>query len=163
MTTSIAEPRPRLPHRPVLRRLVDILPVAAPATLEPPPATTLPAVDPAAPILAERVLRAAVEILGGRRRAHQLAAVLRPDLQTYLGSLQVATEHLQPRVRKVLIQQPAASAVEAVALVTLSTGVRALAARFDKQLDGRWQCTALQLRLTNGDLATRRGHRARRP
>jgi Family of unknown function (DUF6459) len=163
LTASIAEPCPQLPQRPVLRRLVDILPSPGPTTFEPPPAAALPSPDPAASALAERVLRAAVEILGGRRRAHQLAAVLRPDLQTYLGSLQVATEHLQPRVRKVLIQQPAASAVEAVALVTLSTGVRALAARFDKQLDGRWQCTALQLRLTTGDLATRRGHRARRP
>jgi len=39
--------------------------------------------------------------------------------------------------------------------VTLSTGVRALAARFEKHGD-RWQCTALQLRLTIGDLKARR-------
>jgi uncharacterized protein DUF6459 len=150
----------------VLRRLVDILASPAHTTLESPPAPTLPVSDPTASALAERVLRAAVEILGGRRPAHQLSAVLRPDLQTYLSSLQVVAGHLEPRVRKVFIQQPAAGAVEAVALVTLNTGVRALAARFEKHLDdhgSRWQCTALQLRLTTGDLTTRRGRRIRRP
>ncbi|MGH3710036.1 MAG: Rv3235 family protein [Pseudonocardiaceae bacterium] len=169
MTASIAEPYPQLPQRPMLRRLVDILPspMPAPATRQPttgpsattPPVTTLPAPDPAASTLAERVLRAMVEILGGRRPAHQLSAVLRPDLRTHLGSLQTATEHLAPRIHKVLIQQHTAGALEAVALVTLSTGMRALAARFDKQSNGKWQCTALQLPLTTGDLATRRSRR----
>jgi hypothetical protein len=150
----------------VLRRLVDILASPAHTTPESPPAPTLPVSDPTASALAERVLRAAVEILGGRRPAHQLSAVLRPDLQTYLSSLQVVAGHLEPRVRKVFIQQPAAGAVEAVALLTLNTGVRALAARFEKHRDdhgSRWQCTALQLRLTTGDLTTRRGRRIRRP
>ncbi|MGH3807606.1 MAG: Rv3235 family protein, partial [Pseudonocardiaceae bacterium] len=63
----------------------------------------------------------------------------------------------------VLIQQHTAGTLEAIALVTLSTGMRALAARFDKQSNGKWQCTALHLPLTTGDLATRPGHRARRP
>jgi hypothetical protein len=144
---------------------VDILPAAAPTTPEPPPTALLPP-DPAASVLAERVLRAAVEILGGRRPAQQLSAVLRPDLLTYLVSLQAAAGHLEPRIRKVLAQQYAAGTLEAVALVTLNTGVRALAARFEKHLDdhnSRWQCTVLQLRLTAGDLATRRGHRTRQP
>jgi hypothetical protein len=163
LSASIAEPRPQLSHRPVLRRLVDIVPSPAPVTFEPPQPTTLPAADPAASALAERVLRAAVEILGGRRPAQQLSAVLRPDLLTYLASLQVATGHLEPRVRRVHAQQHAARALEAVALVTLNTGVRALAARFEKQSDGKWQCTALQLRLTTGDLATHRDRRTRRP
>jgi uncharacterized protein DUF6459 len=171
LTASIAEPRPQLPHRPVLRRLVDILPSPAPATLDPSPTTAPPAADPpgsdhTASALAERVLRAAVEILGSRRPAKQLSAVLRPDLLTYLVSLQVTAGHLEPRVRKVLTQQHADSVLEAVALVTLNTGVRALAARFEKHVDAhgcRWQCTALQLRLTTGDLATHRGRRTRRP
>jgi hypothetical protein len=63
-------------------------------------------------------------------------------------------------VRKVLAQQHAADALEAVAIVTLTTGVRALAARFEKHND-RWQCTTLQLRLTTGDLAARGNGRAR--
>ncbi|MGH3866104.1 MAG: Rv3235 family protein [Pseudonocardiaceae bacterium] len=163
---SVAESCPPLPHRPVLRRLVDILPAAAPAMVTPPLRTALPATDPAASVLAERVLRAAVEILGGRRPAQQLSAVLRPELLAYLASLQLATGHLEPRMRKVLAQQHTCGALEAVGLVTLNTGVRALAARFDKQVDdhgSRWQCTALQMQLTTGDLATRRGRHTRRP
>jgi hypothetical protein len=155
LTTSIAEPRPPLTRQPVLRRLVDILPVPALVTVGPPPATVLSATDPAASVLAERVLRAAVEILGGRRAAQQLSAVLRPDLLTYLVSLQLAAGHLTPRVHKVLAQQHAGGVLEAVALVTLNTGVRALAARFEKH-GSRWQCTALQMRLTTGDLKARR-------
>lgn len=163
MTASIAEPCPEPPSqlvpRPVLRRLVDILPASPPATPDPLPtalAVSAPTVpDPAAAVLAERVLRAAVEILRGRRPAQQLSAVLRPEVLSYLVSLQVAAGHLQPKVRKVLAQQHGAGALEAVALVTLNTGVRALAARFDKHGD-RWRCTALQLRLTTGDLRPRR-------
>lgn len=157
MTTSIAELHPQ---RPVLRRLIDILPATAPVTAEPPPALALPATDPAAPMLAERVLRAVVEILRGQRTARQLSWVLRPDVLKSLATLQDVAGHLQPRVRKVFAQQHAAGALEAVAVVTLNTGVRALAARFDKHSD-RWQCTALQLRLTAGDLATRRPSRVR--
>jgi hypothetical protein len=107
----------------------------------------------------ERVMRAAVEIIGGRRPARQLSAVLRPELLTYLIALQAAAGHLQPRVHKVFARQPGAGALEAVALVSLSTGVRALAARFEIRPGdpgARWRCTALQLRLTPGDMAVRR-------
>jgi hypothetical protein len=154
LTTNIAEPRPQLP---VLRRLVDILPAASPAvaTIGRPPAMVLPAIDPAASVLAEQVLRAAVETLSGRRPPQQLSPVLRPDLLTYLVSLQLTAGHLEPRVCKVFAQQYAGGALEAVALVMLNTGVRALAARFEKH-SNRWQCTALQMRLTTGDLKARR-------
>jgi uncharacterized protein DUF6459 len=144
----------------VLRRLVDILPAAEPVTAEPLPVRTPLATDPAGLLLAERVLRAVVEILGGHRPARQLSTLLRPDVLDHLATLRETAGHLQPRVRKVLAQQQAVDALEAVAVVTLNTGVRALAARFDKHSD-RWQCTALQLRLTTGDLAVRRPHRPR--
>lgn len=168
LTTSIAEPRPHLPHRPVLRRLADVLPPPVPSTPQTVPTTAppAPAANPAASILAERVLRAAVEILGGRRPARQLSPVLSPDLLAYLATLQSVAGHLEPRVRKVFARQQAAGALEAVALVTLNTGVRALAARFEEHVDEggrRWRCTALQLRLTAGDLAIRRDPRIRRP
>ncbi|HEX4102697.1 MAG: Rv3235 family protein [Pseudonocardiaceae bacterium] len=161
MTASIAESYPELPQRPVLRRLVDVLPAATPATVTLPPATALAAADPAAAVLAERVLRAAVEILGGRRPARQLSAVLGPDLLRYLVSLQMTAGHLKPRMHRVFVQHHAGGATEAVALVTLTTGVRALAARFDKH-GSRWQCTALQLRLTSGDLKAAVGGRRNR-
>ncbi len=107
----------------------------------------------------ERILRAAVEILGGRRPARQLAPVLRPELLAYLVTLHAAAGHLRPRIHKVLAWQQGAGTLEAVALVTLSTGVRALAARFEQPptgTDRRLRCTALQLRLTAGDLSVHR-------
>ena len=170
MTTSIAELPFPMPRQPVLRRLADILP-ATPATSAPPavtppapdPAVSDPArPDPAGAVVVERVLRAAVEILGGQRPAQQLSGVLRPDLLTYLVSLRRVAGHLEPRLRKVLVLQHAAGALEAVALVTLNTGVRALAARFEQHTDhhaSRWRCTALQVRFTAGDLAARRTRR----
>lgn len=158
MTGSIAEPRPQLPHRPVLRRLADILPPPAPAVPAPLPAAIPPA-DPAAPVQVERVLRVAVEILGGRRPVRQLSAVLRPDVLTQLVTLQAVAGGLQPRIGKVLARHQGPGTLEAVALVHLRTGVRALAARFEEHVDdggSRWLCTALQLRFTIGDLAVRR-------
>ena len=100
MTTSIAEPYPQRPQRPVLRRLVDFLPATAPVTPEPLPTTALPAPDPTASIVAERVLRAVVETISGRRPAQQLSTMLRPDLLASLTSLQATAAPLQPRVRK---------------------------------------------------------------
>ncbi|HEU0086179.1 MAG TPA: Rv3235 family protein, partial [Pseudonocardiaceae bacterium] len=160
------EPRPHSAQGPVLRRLADILPSAMPAAAEPSQAACSPgqlrsaaalagAAQPTPSVQVERVLRAAVEILGGQRPARQLATVLRPELLNYLRELQAVLTGLQPRVRKVLSQQQSAGVLEAVALVTLSTGIRALAARFEVHLDqgvSRWRCTALQLRLTSGDL-----------
>ena len=162
MTTSIAEPGVQLPRQPMVRPLVDILPAPTPATVTLSPASPLAATDPTASVLAERVLRAAVEVLGGLRPARQLSAILGPELLAYLLSLQVTAGHLEPRVRRVLAQQHPGGSLEAVAVVALNTGVRALAARFEKQ-GSRWQCTALQLRLTTGDLASRGGGRTRRP
>ncbi|MGH3873250.1 MAG: Rv3235 family protein [Pseudonocardiaceae bacterium] len=162
MTTSIAEPRPQLP---VLRRLVDLLPPPATsqAVATTQPATvTVPAADPEATALAERVLRAAVEIVAGRRPARQLSPVLGPDQLAYLARLKASASHLQPRVCKVFAQQQGAGVLEAVALVALNTGVRALAARFEVHTDGRWRCTALQLRLTAGDMTVHR-HARRSP
>lgn len=164
MTGSIAEPRPCPSQRPVLRRLVDILPAQEPAPPEPPQlATSAPAtVDPAASMQVERLLRAAVEILSGQRPARQLSAVLHPEVLTHLTALQEVMGHLKPRVRKVLIRSQTPRVLEAVAVVALTTGVRALAARFEEHLGegrSRWRCTALQLRLTAGDLATPRPRR----
>ncbi|MGH4002226.1 MAG: Rv3235 family protein, partial [Pseudonocardiaceae bacterium] len=171
LTTSIAQPCLDFPQRPVLRRLVDVLPPPASVTPEPAPAipplaVTQPATDPGASVLAERVLRATVEILGGRRPARQVSTVLSPELLTYLATLQAVAGHLEPRVRKVFTKQQSAGVLEAVALVALSTGVRALAARFEEQhgdAGRRWRCTALQLRLTAGDVAIRRDPRRHRP
>lgn len=165
MTRSIAEPYSYTPQRPVLRRLVDILPPPAPALPEPPAPPAPPATDPSASVQVERLLRAAVEILCGQRPAQQMSAVLRPDVLAHLVTLHEIAGHLKPRVHKVLARPQTPGVLEAVAVVALSTGVRALAARFEEQADEgarRWRCTALQLRLTAGDLATHRDRRTRR-
>jgi hypothetical protein len=149
----------------VLRRLVDILPRVAPALPDPPPEAP-PAADPGASVVVERVLRAAVEVLDGRRPAQQLSAVLRPDVLAHLITLQEVVGRLKPRMLRVLTRPQTPGILEAVAVVALSTGVRALAARFEEHVDDgerRWRCTALQLRLTAGDVAIRRDPRTRRP
>ncbi|MGH3979078.1 MAG: Rv3235 family protein [Pseudonocardiaceae bacterium] len=170
MTSSVAQPEadtapscppPAPPWRPVLRPLADILPATPPPGIELPaqePASLHP-VDPLAPAMAERVLRAAVEIMDGRRPVRQLAPVLRPELLTYLAGLRTVAGHLGPRLHVVRSQQPAPWVLEAVAVVALRTGVRALAARFEARMDERgaqWRCTKLHLPLTRGDTAARR-------
>ena len=114
------------------------------------------------PGLADDAMIATVAGAGGRRPAGQLAAVLRPDLLTYLVGPRSAAGHLQPRLRRVLTQRQSTGALEAVALLTLNTGVPALAGPFEPLPGGsgnRWRCTALQLRLTSGDLAAHRRSR----
>ena len=80
------------PRRPVLRPLTEVLPgPGAPAPPDPQAPAPAPPVppppDPHAHAMAERVLRCAVEIVGGRRPAHQLTAVLHPVLLDYLTGL----------------------------------------------------------------------------
>jgi hypothetical protein len=109
------------------------------------------------------MLRAAVEVLGGRRPAQQLSAVLSPAVLAHLITLQEVAGHLKPRVHRLLARPQSPGVVEAVAVMAVSTGVRALAARFEEHVDNggrRWRCTALQLRLTAGDVAIHRGRRA---
>ncbi len=165
MTSSIVETYPDAvalegarPRRPVLRPLAEVLPcLVAPVTA---PAPTLPAPpppDPQAPAMAERVLRCAVEIVGGRRPAHQLTAVLHPALLGYLTELRGAAGHLRPRVHTVHSQQPTPGVLEAAAVVVLRTGVRALHARFERPPgtpNARWRCTVLHVALTRGDLGS---------
>lgn len=157
--TAAAVPVP--PQAPVLQELAQYLPQSA-APPEPPRAPVVPLLerDPDGPVLATRVLRAAVEILGKRRPAGQLAAVVLPRTLDQLTELRDRIGHLQPRLHRVLTTQPGPGVLEAVAVVVLNTGVRALAARFERprpgSADAGWRCTHLQMRLTAGDVATTR-------
>ena len=151
------------PRRPVLRPLTEVLPgLVAPAPPDPQapaPAPPAPPPDPHAHAMAERVLRCAVEIVGGRRPAHQLTAVLHPVLLDYLTGLHGAAGHLRPRVHTVHSQQPAPGVLEAAAVVVLRTGVRALHARFERPPgtpSARWRCTVLHVALTRGDVGSHR-------
>ncbi len=151
------------PRRPVLRPLTEVLPglvaPAPPDPLAPTPAPPAPPPDPHAHAMAERVLRCAVEIVGGRRPAHQLTAVLHPVLLDYLTGLHGAAGHLRPRVHTVHSQQPAPGVLEAAAVLVLRTGVRALHARFERPPgtpSARWRCTVLHVALTRGDVGSHR-------
>ncbi len=152
------------PRRPVLRPLTEVLPgPGAPAPPDPQAPAPAPPVppppDPHAHAMAERVLRCAVEIVGGRRPAHQLTAVLHPVLLDYLTRLHGAAGHLRPRVHTVHSQQPAPGVLEAAAVVVLRTGVRALHARFERPPgtpSARWRCTVLHVALTRGDVGSHR-------
>lgn len=181
MTRSIAEPTaPVAPARPVLRRLTEVLASQTPSgaagtqlgadtdvtgTAAPgigaagSESSSLRRIDPAAPAMADRVLRAAIEIVCGRRSVDQLAAVLRPDQLHYLIGLRVAAGRLRPNIQSVHSQQPAPGVLEATGVVVLTTGVRALSARFEMCVvtgGTRWRCTALHLPLTRGDVAAAR-------
>ncbi|MGI9064200.1 MAG: Rv3235 family protein [Pseudonocardiaceae bacterium] len=140
------------PRRPVLRPLADVLPGRTPPveSARPDP-TPPPPPDPHVQAMAERVLRGAVEIVGGLRPPRQLATVLRPALLEYLVGLRGA--HLAPRLCSVRAQQPVGGVVEAVAVVALRTGVRAVCARFERPPgSARWRCTALHVTLTQRDV-----------
>lgn len=165
MTSSIVDTYPDAvplegtrPRRPILRPLTEVLPgLVSPVAAPTPALPATPPPDPQAHAMAERVLRCAVEIVGGRRPAHQLSAVLHPALLGYLTGLHSAAGHLRPRVHTVHTQQPAPGVLEAAAVVVLRTGVRALHARFERSPgtpDARWHCTVLHVALTRGDLGS---------
>ncbi len=172
MTRSVAEPTtPAEPARPVLRRLAEVLAAQAEhntatgrsgtdapgdaAGLAGSESASLRRIDPVAPAMADRVLRAATEIMCGRRAAEQLATVLRPEQLSYLIGLRSAARQLRPHIQSVHSQQPAPGVLEATGVVVLRTGVRALSARFEVHVmtgGVGWQCTALHLPLTRGDI-----------
>lgn len=145
--------------RPVLRRLVEVLPPpAVDAVAVPPPAPHRG--DPAAARSADRVLRVAVEVVAGHRPAGQLEAVLAPSVRSRLRWLRRSAGHLRARVLSVRCQQCVPGVLEAVAVVATTAGVRALVARFEQVVDdggSRWMCTVLDLKLTPRDYATQRG------
>ncbi len=151
-TTTAAPVDAPPPRRPVLRPLADVLPGRT-APVEPawPDPTPPPPPDPRVQAMAERVLRGAVEIVGGLRPPRQLAAVLHPALVEYLIDLRGA--HLAPRLRSVRAQQPVRGVVEAVAVIQLRTGVRSVCARFECAPGStRWWCTALHVTLMQRDV-----------
>lgn len=150
------------PRRPVLRPLTEVLPgLVAPAPPDPQapaPAPPAPPPDPHAHAMAERVLRCAVEIVGGRRPAHQLTAVLHPVLLDYLTGLHGAAGHLRPRVHTVHSQQPAPGCSRPLPCWCYGPGC----ARCTPASSGlpaprtRWRCTVLHVALTRGDVGSRR-------
>jgi hypothetical protein len=96
---------------------------------------------------AGRLVQALVEVLAGDRPAAQLAPYTSLGVYRGLerrGGRWPQAVSLRPVVRSVHVSEPMPSVVEACAVIDTGQRRRAIAARFEG-LDGRWQCTALQL------------------
>jgi hypothetical protein len=98
---------------------------------------------------AARFVQAVVEVLGGDRPASQLVRWTSTGVYDEVASRVVATGSggqapARPVVRSVHVTEPADGVAEVAALVRRGVRCTAVAIRFEG-MDGRWQCTALEL------------------
>ena len=119
------------------------------------PQKTTSAMLPAPRPWAGRLVQAVIEVVSGVRPVSQLirwtnapvyealgASVARPVASTGRRS-QVGTRHAEV-VRSVHVSEPCDGVVEVCAIVQQGPRCRAIALRLEG-IDGRWQCTALQI------------------
>jgi hypothetical protein len=117
------------------------------------PSTMLPAPTP----WAGRLVQAVIEVVSGVRPVSQLvrwttapvyealcARVARPVVSTGTGSRDLVTTRLAEVVRSVRVSEPRDGVAEVCATVQQGPRCRAIALRLEG-IDGRWQCTALQI------------------
>jgi hypothetical protein len=115
--------------------------------------TLLPAPTP----WAGRLVQAMIEVVSGVRPVSQLvrwttapvydelsARVARPVVSTGPGSRTIATTRLAEVVRSIRVSEPRDGVAEVCAIVQQGPRCRAIALRLEG-IDGRWQCTALQI------------------
>lgn len=115
--------------------------------------TMLPAPTP----WAGRLVQAVIEVVSGVRPVSQLvrwttapvyealcARVARPVAHTGAGSRDLITNRLAEVVRSVRVSEPRDGVAEVCAIVQQGSRCRAIALRLEG-IDGRWQCTALQI------------------
>jgi hypothetical protein len=98
-----------------------------------------------------RLTQAVVEVLAGARPAGQLSRFATLDVLDHLERLAGRLSRrngqnrvINPRLVSVRVSEPLDGVVEACAVVDTNPRRRALALRLEG-IDGRWQCTALQL------------------
>jgi hypothetical protein len=115
--------------------------------------TMLPAPTP----WAGRLVQAVIEVVSGVRPVSQLvrwttapvyealcAGVARPVASTGASTRDPATSRLAEVVRSVRVSEPRDGVAEVCAIVQQGPRCRAIALRLEG-IDGRWQCTALQI------------------
>lgn len=150
--------------------LAFVLPTGVPAVPEPPPGLRLVGDQPLADLDADdfgprptgrsalpaprtwagRVVQAIVEVLGGVRPASQLVhwttAEVYDDIAGQVGAPPGGADEVVARgvVRSLHVTEPADGVAEVCALVRRGARSTAVALRLEG-LDGRWQCTALEL------------------
>ena len=130
---SAAEP----PLLPALPASVVVEPVATPAQVA------------AAHVGVARVLRAALEVLDGRRPVRHLDDHVTESVLRYLRAAARQRQARSPtRMRRMRLCLPRPEVAEVAVACDMDGRVRAIAARFE-QVDavaaGRWRCTALRL------------------
>jgi hypothetical protein len=115
--------------------------------------TMLPAPTP----WAGRLVQAMIEVVSGVRPVSQLvrwttapvydelsARIARPIVSTGAGSRAIATTRFAEVVRSIRVSEPRDGIAEVCAIVQQGPRCRAIALRLEG-IDGRWQCTALQI------------------
>lgn len=93
------------------------------------------------------LLSAVVEVLRGRRPPLQLEPHLDAAALALIAGLRAAGPRPALRLASVRVAQPAESAVEAYGRLTLGETSHAVAFRLDRNSDGRWLLTAMELTL----------------
>jgi Family of unknown function (DUF6459) len=147
--------------------LAFVLPSGLPAVPEPPPELHLVADDaglldefgplptgraalPAPRTWAGRVVQAIVEVLSGVRPATQLVRWTTEEVYEQISSRVLAVHGVEPDgrprgvVRSLHVSEPADGVAEVCALVRRGARSTAVALRLEG-MDGRWQCTAIEL------------------
>lgn len=105
---------------------------------------TVPQVDPVRGVAAG-VVRVLLEVVDGRRRVEQVAAVASPSVCRYMRAARLGQAAPRVfRVRSLRLCRPAESVLEAAAVVAIAGRVRALAARLERT-DGAWRCVAFRI------------------
>jgi hypothetical protein len=147
---------PAVPQQPPELRLVCRGPDAEPEagkeadTVDFGPQPTRREVLPEPRSWAGRVVQAIVEVLAGVRPVSQLVrwttAEVYDEISSRVAPLRSHVEQLAPRgvVRSVHVTEPADGVAEVCALVRRGARSTAVALRLEG-MDGRWQCTALEL------------------
>jgi len=125
--------RPRLVREP---ELPLVRPHAAPA-----PSAATPAGVPGAELAARRFVRAYLDVLSGRRRVDQLAALSTEDCLVQLREDLTGQRH-SVRVQRIRHTEPAPGVAECVAVIEDSDRNWALAFRLEHQ--GGWRCVHLE-------------------
>jgi len=117
------------------------------------PTTMLPAATP----WAGRLVQAMIEVVSGVRPVSQLVRwttapvyddlctrIARPIASTGAGNRAISTTRLAEVVRSIRVSEPRDGVAEVCAIVQQGPRCRAIALRLEG-IDGRWQCTALQI------------------
>jgi Family of unknown function (DUF6459) len=141
---------PAVPEPPAGLQLVDVTPDDDAPPDEFGPLPTRRAALPAPQTWAGRVVQAIVEVLAGVRPATQLVRWTTDEVYEEIASRVLATCGLEaggpPRgvVSSLHVSEPADGVAEVCALVRRGSRSTAVALRLEG-MDGRWQCTALEL------------------